>query len=161
MRTEIYKAIIKRIKKERLGIVHFDLWNENIFQAIVSQKPFATPAVFVEFEPVKWIQSGRKVKHADFYIKLHIVTVSRGETRDGSTTMDAELKNLDLVEDITSVIPGLSGSCFNSFVHLETLPDHNHGNLLDNIERFVTHVTDKGALKHLNEVQTTAKMVIK
>lgn len=161
MRKEIYLAITNRIKAKGLIIKHFDLWNENIFQAITTGKPFPTPAIFIEFEPFDWKQAGQRVKHADVYIKLHIVTVSRGETRVGCHTLESELKYLDLVEDITSVLPGLSGSCFNALVHTGTVPNHNHENLVDNIERFKTHVTDRGAMKYLNTVQTTAQPVIK
>ena len=156
MRKEIYLAITNRIKAKGLIIKHFDLWNENIFQAITTGKPFPTPAIFIEFEPFDWKQAGQRVKHADVYIKLH-----RGETRVGCHTLESELKYLDLVEDITSVLPGLSGSCFNALVHTGTVPNHNHENLVDNIERFKTHVTDRGAMKYLNIVQTTAQPVIK
>ena len=53
---------------------HFDLWNENIPQ-LVKQRPFPTPAVFFEFEPLRWSYAGQRVREADVVLRLHVITV--------------------------------------------------------------------------------------
>lgn len=160
MRKEIYLAIIERIKKEKLGVLHFDIWNENI-QFIIRKKVFKVPAVFVEFEPIKWKQAGKGVKKADLNIRLHIVTRTLGETADGSKFQEQELKNFDLVENITAVLPGLCGECFSSFIHTDTIPDHNHDELEESIECFKTNVTNRLAVKKAITVPSQPSIIKK
>ena len=54
---------------------HFDLWNENISQ-LVKQRPFPTPAVFFEFEPIRWGYVGLRVREADIVLRLHVITTT-------------------------------------------------------------------------------------
>lgn len=57
MRKAIYQAICNRIIAADLGIGFISLWNNNT-EALTKQKAFRLPAVFVEFEPIRWAQCG-------------------------------------------------------------------------------------------------------
>lgn len=66
---------------------HFDLWNENIPQ-LVKQRPFPTPAVFFEFEPVRWSYVGLRVREADVVLRLHVITATVATAETGNRYRD-------------------------------------------------------------------------
>jgi len=146
MRKAIYLAIIEAINAAKIGVLHISLWNENTV-ALEEQNGFATPAVFVEFAPIQWEQRAQRVKAARARINLHIVTETLADPSDGSKFQAQALETFDTIDDIVATVQGLSGEGFNKFLHVESVPDHNHEQLQHDIEGFVFELTDTGAVR--------------
>jgi len=79
MRKELYQHIVKTLQPlEAEGyplINHFDIYNQ---QTLYSQqeRPFALPAVLVEFLPIAWRPLPSGMREADITFNLHIVVDS-------------------------------------------------------------------------------------
>lgn len=151
MRKEIYNAI-----KRRLGILcrndageyymapddtdadmiepvirHIDLWNRNV-EFIDQEIPWERPAVFVEFSPVRWEAIVPGVEYrAEPQIILHIVT-DWAETASEESRESIDM--LDLADRIHDAIAGLSGRTFREMSLLESQTNHNHEDIVENIE---------------------------
>ena len=68
---------------KRPVFLHFDLWNENIAQ-LTKQRPFPTPAVFFESEPVRWSYAGQRVREAAVVLRLHVLTTTVATAEAGN-----------------------------------------------------------------------------
>lgn len=113
---EGYSAIIK----------HVDLWNRNV--EFIEQEPeWERPAVFVEFEPVKWrtISEGEEYR-TNGRVLLHIVT----DWTDSAGGVD----DLDLSETLHTALAGLFGDTFSGFDLTETHTNHDHEELVESID---------------------------
>lgn len=146
MRKTVYKAIAARLKGAKLDIAHVSLWNRNTEQ-LTKQKGFRMPAVFVEFEPIQWTQLQSRARSADLRVRLHIITGTLASPEDGGKYQDKALEHLDLIESISEAIIGLCGEGFNAFMLVESLTDHEHGQIEDNEEVYITRITDTSAVK--------------
>lgn len=137
MRKKIYTALSQRLTDDALGIRSINLWNKQL-DLSAAEPALATPAVFIEFEPIAWAQSLDRVRSADLQVRLHIVT----PPADGS---GEPLAHLDLIERISVAVQGLSGEGFNALQRVESVTDHNHAQLHRHEECFLTRVTDTSA----------------
>ena len=109
MRKTLYLALEERLKQiifvdgvptfepdadkrkgKRPVFQHFDMWNENILQ-LVKQRPFATPALLVEYDPIRWNYGGHKVREADILMRLHVVTATAATAEAGGRYQDKAL----------------------------------------------------------------------
>ncbi len=142
MKKRLYLAIIERLKGLNLGIKHFSLWNNDVY-SLTKAKAFAVPAVFVEFEDIDWTQLMNRARSAQVRIKLHILTATYATPEDGNPKQEQALECLDLTERIVDGLIGLDGHGFNSLMHVYTHTDHDHEEVWDNEETFITQVTAK------------------
>ena len=146
MRKQIYQAIAERLQAMVPGVKYISLWNRNTEQ-LTKQKAFRMPAVFVEFEPVTWSQYTQGVRSADLRVRLHVVTETLATPEHGGRYQDKALAHLGLIESISAAVQGLSGEGFNSFMLVESVTDHNHAQIEDNEECYITRITDNSARK--------------
>ena len=95
MKKQLYLAIKNRLKNipgadGQPLFKHFDLWNQQV-EFMEQETPFLTPAVFVEFLPMKWRTLGNRVQDADLITRLHIVTEWHALTADNVPAEEQEL----------------------------------------------------------------------
>ena len=132
IRLEIYNAIEERLRAE-LGdaVKHFDLWNHNV-EFLEMETPWARPAVFVEFGQVTWqhLVGSRHRVRAEGTVVLHIVTDWPGGSEE---VLNA---TFGLAERVRHALNGLSGEQFHGLQMLYTSTNHNHEELVENIEQF-------------------------
>lgn len=127
----------------------FDLWNEQVAH-LNEQRPFELPAVFVEFSPIVWGQSGRGSKYADVEMRLHILTATLATPN--SPYKDAALYRLHLIRAIEQAFVGFAGVAkeeqrgFGTFVHIESDSDHNHEQVCEDIEIWRTRCFDRSMI---------------
>lgn len=127
----------------------FDIWNENVVQ-LTKQRPFETPAVFIEFLPIVWSYAGRKAKHADVTVRLHIVTATL--TTPNSPYKEQALYRFALIRAIEQALTNFSGAVddrglhFGTFVPQESDTDHNHEQVCEDIEVWRTSCFDLSAV---------------
>ena len=151
MRKLIYLSLIGRLKelKDNAGqpeVKHFDLWNEQV-EFIEQEEPFGTPAVFVEFRPVRWSTLGGMVQQADVGIRLHIVTRWKGSAKDGSLFQTDALARFDLLDRIDRCLFNLQeaegGISFCMFRRTGSSTNHNHDELVEDIADYACKATEQ------------------
>lgn len=115
-------------------INHIDLWNHNV-EFIEQEENWSCPAVFVEFSPIEWneIVPGLEYR-AEPFVKLHIVTEWKGSSADGSELSEDALFIFDLPEIIHSALSLMGGSKYLGFDLIESQTNHNHEDIVENIE---------------------------
>jgi hypothetical protein len=141
MRKTIYLAVCERLKEQTPDIRHISLWNENITN-LEQENGYCFPAVFVEFEPIRWKQGGNHCKTATARIHLHICTQTLADPSDGSPYQLDALETFDIINSVVFAVSGLAGNGFNSLQHVETVPDHNHAEIQHDIEVFSCEISD-------------------
>ena len=109
------------------AIKHIDLWNHNV-EFLEQEAPWPRPAVFIEFVPLKWhaIMPGVEYR-AQPLINLHVVTDW------------AEQKNIGefrLLDKIHELLAGLEGESFMEFDIDSSAINHNHEDIVENIETY-------------------------
>lgn len=121
------------------------LWNENVTR-LTQMRPFTPPAVFVEFFPVNWSPMSRNAVHGDMTVRLHIVTATLAAT--DTPYRNEALARFRLVRSIKKAFAGFSGAAdeegrsFSTFQYLESLTDHNHEQVTEDLEGWRTHCID-------------------
>lgn len=130
------------------AINHVGLWNENTTR-LTQLRPFSPPAVFIEFYPITWRELGRNAVHGDMVIRLHIVTATLAQT---DTPYRAEaLQRFRLIRAIKAAFVNFGGAAdkegrsFSRFKYYGSSTDHNHEQICEDLEEWMTHCVDCSA----------------
>lgn len=111
-------------------IAHVDLWNENV-AFLERERPWPMPAVFIEFAPIRWRALADGVEYrAEAEVRLHIV--SPWECLPEYHAQMAELFVLPTL--IHERLAGLGGDTFQALDLVESLTNHNHEEIVEQIE---------------------------
>lgn len=137
MRKEIYKAIHRRLRAA-FGdeIKHINLWNHNV-EFIENEIPWECPAVFIEFNPIRWHTTGFNTGQGFRgmgSVSLHIVTQWSGSPMADGGLNEEELATFEWSRRIHAALSDLSGEGFHSFEINSTHTNHNHEELVENID---------------------------
>lgn len=141
MRINIYNSIADALKQltDESGkqlIKHIDLWNQNV--EFYAEFIFPTPAVFLEFAEIKYkTTKGASFTTAEIPFSLHIVTIANNNTAADGYNQEQGLDFLSLIETVNKAVLPLSGKKFGNIVRTLSLTNHDHGELMENIERYV------------------------
>ena len=145
MRLTIYEAICERISTQVPEIKHIDLWNNNV--AVLSGGAvWPRPAVFVEFETIEWRQQQNRVRMADVAVRLHIVTDAISCNGHNDKRQHAALAFLRLINKVNAAMQGLNGNNFASFMLTTSATNHDHAELVESVERYITRAQDTTAM---------------
>ena len=136
MRKEIFLAIARQLSQIQ-EIAYVDLWNSNIDE-VEAGSLWPLPAVFVEFEAIEWQHTGLGHRKGEVAIRLHVI--QRAMTYNGSQDerMQAALERFDIIERINNALYGLGGDGFASIMLTTSATNHNHAELIEDIERYIT-----------------------
>ena len=160
MRKQIFKAIAQRIAERVPDIKFIDLWNEHVVE-VSSSVPWPLPAVFIEFEQYEVRQLSIWKREADIPVRLHIVTRSVPYTAGAADKrIDLALQYFDLIDRVNAAMQGLSGTGFAAFQLTASATNHNHGELMENIERWQTRAVDTTAERPQKAVPITDMEII-
>lgn len=137
MRKELYKKLCEQLKTVSDGAIkHVDLWNHNV-EFIEQEEQWERPAVFIEFEPIRWREIVMGVEYrGDVTVRLHVVTDWEGSSADGSELQDESLEVFNLLDEIHRTLVGMSGKTFKDFDIVESATNHNHEDIIENIESY-------------------------
>jgi hypothetical protein len=130
------------------AINHVGLWNENTTR-LTQSRPFAPPAVFIEFLPVSWGELGRNAVHGDMIIRLHIVTATLAQT--DTPYRDEALLRFRLIRAVKAAFVDFGGTAdkegrsYSRFKYHASSTDHNHEQVCEDIEEWQTHCADCSA----------------
>lgn len=113
------------------AIKHIDLWNRNV-EFLEQEAPWPRPAVFIEFEPVRWNSIVPGIEYrSEARVRLHIVTDWSSSVADGS---DGGGRLFELPDRIHDVLAGFEGEAFKDFTLEESLTNHDHEDIVESIE---------------------------
>ena len=145
MRLQIYKAICNRLTAQVPDIKHIDLWNNNI--AVLSGGAvWPRPAVFVEFETIEWRQQQNRARMADIAVRLHIVTDAVSYNGSTDPKQNSALAFFDLINKVNAAMQGLRGDNFAGFMLTTSATNHDHAELIESVERYITRAQDTTAM---------------
>ena len=136
MIRELYDRLTEELMQVGGGIIrHVDLWNQNV-EFIDEDSPWERPAVFIEFgtipwEPYKGPSNGMK---GTGELRLHIVTDWKGSAASNSPSRAMSLADYNLLDAILERVVGLRGVTFRNIRPLRTEINHNHQEILENID---------------------------
>lgn len=118
------------------AIKHIDLWNHNV-EFIEQEESWERPAVFVEFQPIRWngIQPGVEYR-AEPIVNLHVVTDWQGSSAADSEFREKSLAVFDLLEAIHKVLTCMEGETFLEFDLVGSSTNHNHEDIVETIETY-------------------------
>jgi hypothetical protein len=136
MIAELYDKITTALRETGAGLIrHIDLWNQNV-EFIDQDDPWDRPAVFVEFGEIRWdpLKGPVGVMRGKGEVLLHIVTDWKGSAAEGSPARDETLADYELANLIYEKMTGLQGTTFRNVNLSRTLINHNHQEILENIE---------------------------
>lgn len=152
MKTEIYTTIAKllsdiRDKNNEPVFKHFNLWNRQV-EFLEKEIPFLLPAVFVEFEDIRWhTLGGGEAQEADVSVKLHVVSAWRGPTNIDARKLQ---ENLDYMNLSSLIFARLQNKAFchtgGFFIRVASSTDHDHEKIIHECETYLGHVVDSAAM---------------
>ena len=145
MRKQIYRAICERLAKETPDVAFIDIWNDNVTN-LNGGSSFPLPAVFVEFETIEWRQQGNSARMGEVAVRLHIITRAVATHGSGDSRTEAALQYFDLIDRINAAMQRLGGENFASFMLTTSATNHNHAELIESVERYVTRAQDITAM---------------
>lgn len=157
MRKAIFLAIADALSKieptetNPYGVPYIDLWNDQV-NLLGGGSAFETPAVFVEFEQIDWHQQNTGARRGDVAVRLHIVTRAVATHGHKDARMTEALAVFDLINDINKAMQGLRGEGFAGFQLTTSATNHNHTELVENVERLVTSAQDCTGMRPLSHV---------
>lgn len=132
MRKEIYQALMERLMA--MGDIQYvDLWNQNV-EFIDQESAWPRPAVFVEFDAIEWDRTKERSMDTKGTLRLHVVTDWAGSVASDSGSRAESLAVFDLLDQIRERLEGLRGETFSRLKLQQSLTNHNHEDLLENIE---------------------------
>ncbi len=130
MRQEIYEKILERLVETGV-IKHIDLWNHNV-EFLEQEVAWDRPAVFVEFGVITWTPvKGHEAIRGSGTVRLHIVTDWCGEPPQENCDTETAFGIADVVH---GALAELSGDSFHGWELAETHTNHNHEDIVENIE---------------------------
>lgn len=159
MRKQVYKAICERLSTDVPDVKHIDLWNNNI-EILTGGAVWSRPAVFVEFETIEWRQQQNRARMADIAVRLHIVTDAVSYNGSSDPKQDSALAFLDLINKVNSAMQGLRGDNFAGFMLTTSATNHDHAELIESVERYITRVQDTSAMLESLQRCTLGKLNI-
>lgn len=124
MREELFEAIKRAMADTE--VKHIDLWNHNV-EFLEQEDAWPLPALFVEFGEITWEPLTGIHLRGTGEVRLHLVT----NWSDGG--YDAAFA---LCSKVTTKTCGLSGRSFDHLRLLRTSTNHNHEEILENIDTY-------------------------
>lgn len=150
MRKQIFLAVANAIA-EVPGVEYVDLWNNQV-QMLNGGSTFPLNAVFIEFEAVEWKQQNMGARRGALAVRLHVITRAVVTHGFKDTHIDEALALFDLLDAINAAMQGLRGENFTGFMLTTSATNHDHTELIENVERYVCGVQDITAMRRTKAV---------
>jgi len=149
MRATFFLDIVNKLKSivdndNKPVIKHFDLWNEQIAHGNDGQI-FAMPAIFIEYNPIKWEQLGALRQTASVSFNLIIVSETKARSSDNSPTQDKALAHLQLIGIVHKCLQNWNGDYFGSLTRTDSVHNHDFTNILAHVETYRSKMIDDSA----------------
>lgn len=152
MRKQIFLAIANRIKEQVPEIKFIDLWNEHLAE-ITSSTAWPTPSLFIEFEQYDVRQAANHCAMADIPVRLHVVTRTKAYSAGvNDKRLEAALDYFALLDKVHAAMATLAGENFSTFMLTAQATNHNHAELIESIDRYITRAQLTAAARQARQV---------
>ena len=108
MKAKLYEEIRERIKETMHEIKYVDLYRGQD-RIPKEHYPYPLPAVFVNFDNIRWTNAAAGHQQGDTIISLRLMQDTLGDTFDTSEAETANIEELKLSEKLWDAVEGLSG----------------------------------------------------
>lgn len=150
MRKQIFLAVANAIA-EVPSVEYVDLWNNQV-QMLNGGSAFPLNAVFVEFEEVEWKQQNMGARRGTLAVRLHVITRAVATHGFKDPHFYEALAVFDLLDAINAAMQGLRGENFTGFMLTTSATNHDHTELIENVERYVCGLQDITAMHRTKAV---------
>lgn len=150
MRKQIFKAIADAVAAVP-GVAFVDLWNNQV-QTLNGGAAFPFASVFVEFEAIEWKQQNIGTRRGNCAVRLHVVTRAVPTHGHKDPRINEALAVFDLLDAINGAMQDLRGDNFSGFMLTTSATNHDHAEIVENVERYVCGVQDITAMRHIKAV---------
>lgn len=157
MRKNLFKAIASAVAAVP-GVAFVDLWNNQV-QALNGGAAFPFTAVFIEFETVEWKQQNIGARRGALAVRLHVVTRAVATHGHKDPRINDALAVFDLLDAINAAMQGLRGPNFSGFMLTTSATNHDHAEIVENVERYVCGVQDLTARRPVRAVSGLSPVV--
>jgi len=145
MRKQIFTAICQRLADRIPELRFIDIWNNNV-TLLNGGATWPLPAVFVEFETIEWRQQNNAARRGDIAVRLHIITRAVATHGHTDNKQSEALTFFDLIDRVNAAMQGLRGDNFAGFMLTTSATNHDHAELLESVERYITSAQDTTAI---------------
>lgn len=159
MRKQIFNAVADAVAALP-GVAFVDLWNNQV-QTLNGGTPFSFAAVFIEFESVEWRQQNIGARRGALAVRLHVVTRAVATHGHKDPRINEALAVFDLLDAINAAMQGLRGPGFSGFMLTASATNHDHAEIVENVERYVCGVQDLTAMRPVRAVSGLSLAVSK
>lgn len=153
MRKVIFQVICKRIKERVPEVKFIDLFNNDL-ATLNGGAAFPLPAVFIEFESIEWKQMNNGARRGQVAVRLHILTRAVATHGADDPKQSEALAFFDLIDKVNAAMQGLRFKGFAGFMLTTSATNHDHAELLESVERYVTDAADLTAMPKDSEPAT-------
>lgn len=150
MRKAIFYAVAEAVAAVP-GVEFVDLWNDD-GSHFSGGAVYPLPAVFVEFEAVVWKQQNMGARRGSLAVRLHVVTRAVPTHGHKDPRINEALAVFDLLDAINAAMQGLRGENFSGFMLTTSATNHDHAEIVENVERYVCGVQDLTARRPVRAV---------
>lgn len=159
MRKNVFKAIADAMAAVP-GVAFVDIWNNQV-QALNGGSAFPFAAVFIEFEALEWKQQNIGARRGSLAVRLHVVTRAVPTHGHRDPSINEALAVFDLLDAINAAMQGLRGENFSGFMLITSATNHDHAEIVENVERYVCGVQDLTARRPVRAVSELSLAVSK
>lgn len=157
MRKNVFKAIADAVAAVP-GVAFVDLWNNQV-QTLNGGAAFPFAAVFIEFETIEWRQQNVGARRGALAVRLHVVTRAVSTHGHKDPRIGEALAVFDLLDAINAAMQGLRGPGFSGFMLTTSATNHDHAEIVENVERYVCGVQDTTAIRPVRAVSGLSAVI--
>lgn len=151
IRSQLYTDIAQHLLDTKL-VKQVDLYNDQ-FSHLDEESVIKYPCVLIEFSDITWRQLGQHAQQGDITINLHVATRSKGRTTIADRATPPATEYLELLDDLHVAMRDLRLAYASTFSRTASSTDHDHDDLIVNIESYRTIVIDEAARPRTKTVQ--------
>lgn len=151
VRSRLYEDIARHLLDSKL-VKQVDLYNDQ-FSHLDEESVIKYPCVLIEFSDISWRQLGQHAQQGEITINLHVATRSKGRTTIADRSVPPATEYLELLDDLHVAMRDLRLAYASTFTRTASSTDHDHDDLIVNVESFRTVVIDEAARPRTKSVQ--------
>lgn len=151
VRSRLYEDIARHLLDSKL-VKQVDLYNDQ-FSHLDEESVIKYPCVLIEFSDISWRQLGQHAQQGEITINLHVATRSKGRATIADRSTPPATEYLELLDDLHVAMRDLRLAYASTFTRTASSTDHDHDDLIVNVESFRTVVIDEAARPRTKSVQ--------
>ena len=128
---------------------------KNVFKAIADAVAAVPGVAFVDLwnNQVQTLNGGNMgARRGDLAVRLHVVTRAVPTHGHKDPRINEALAVFDLLDAINAAMQGLRGENFSGFMLTTSATNHDHAEIVENVERYVCGVQDLTARRSVRAV---------